>query len=346
MLVARRDRLRHALIAFAAVVRRRHAVLAHRSRAGGPVRRRCRRPRRKARRPVGDRDVSLADGGRLQHRALARPRGRARARARRPRQRHATRHARWRSVRVGVPVAAFLAARVGGSASPESRHLIFVLPFFAILVGAGILRSTRRFPAAAVDPHRRPRRPRDQLGLASHAHSSSNGSRTSARRRERRPSASSPTTSRRDDLLFGYEPLYLGAWERNPSFPDVVAPARRRGARPAHARSAAEAARPRRLDPRCERAEQPPAPARDREPRSRPCRGLRDAGLRAVPRHPHPRAGANGGRLPRCGCDARCSSAARSGSATPTSTCRRSSVPTACCRGYGPSLRLRSDTSR
>ena len=36
------------------------------------------------------------------------------------------------------------------STSPESRHLIFVLPFFAILVAAGILRSTRRFPAAAV----------------------------------------------------------------------------------------------------------------------------------------------------------------------------------------------------
>ena len=31
-------------------------------------------------------------------------------------------------------------------------------------------------------------------------------------------------TSRRDDLLFGYEPLYLGAWERNPSFPSVIVP--------------------------------------------------------------------------------------------------------------------------
>ena len=51
---------------------------------------------------------------------------------------------------VGVPVAAFLAARLGGSTSPESRHLIFVLPFFAILVAAGILRSTRRAPAAGV----------------------------------------------------------------------------------------------------------------------------------------------------------------------------------------------------
>ena len=31
-------------------------------------------------------------------------------------------------------------------------------------------------------------------------------------------------TSRPDDILFGYEPLYLGAWERNRSFPDVVLP--------------------------------------------------------------------------------------------------------------------------
>ena len=31
-------------------------------------------------------------------------------------------------------------------------------------------------------------------------------------------------TSRPDDLLFGYEPLYLGAWERNGDFPSVVVP--------------------------------------------------------------------------------------------------------------------------
>jgi len=31
-------------------------------------------------------------------------------------------------------------------------------------------------------------------------------------------------TSRPDDILFGYEPLYLGAWERNPDFPLTVLP--------------------------------------------------------------------------------------------------------------------------
>jgi len=39
-----------------------------------------------------------------------------------------------------VPTVAFLLARSGGSVSLESRHLIFTLPFFAMLVAAGILR--------------------------------------------------------------------------------------------------------------------------------------------------------------------------------------------------------------
>jgi len=124
---------------------------------------------------------------------------------------------------VGVPVAAFLAARLGGSTSPESRHLIFVLPFFAILVGAGIVRSTRRYPAAAVVLtavlvilevswawHRTPQ-------LFEWEPNKRQATRAQAEH-------FLAVTSRSDDLLFGYEPLYLGAWERNPSFPDVVLP--------------------------------------------------------------------------------------------------------------------------
>ncbi len=124
---------------------------------------------------------------------------------------------------VGVPVVAFLAARLGGSASPESRHLIFVLPFFAIMVAAGLVRTTRRHPPAALaltavlvvlevgwawqrtpplfewEPNKRQAtRARAEAFLAA--------------------------TSRPDDVLFGYEPLYLGAWERNHDFPDTVLP--------------------------------------------------------------------------------------------------------------------------
>ncbi len=124
---------------------------------------------------------------------------------------------------VGVPVAAFLAARLGGSTSPESRHLIFVLPFFAILVGAGIVRSTQRLPAAALVLtavlvvlevswawHRTP-------PLFEWEPNKRQATRAQAER-------FLAATSRHDDLLFGYEPLYLGAWERNRSFPDVVVP--------------------------------------------------------------------------------------------------------------------------
>ena len=62
-------------------------------------------------------------------------------------------------------------------------------------------------------------------------------------------------SSRPDDVLFGYEPLYLGAWERSRGpFPDH----RPAGGRPARAPRdrGRRAARTRRLGPRRERAEQ------------------------------------------------------------------------------------------
>jgi len=124
---------------------------------------------------------------------------------------------------IGVPFAALLAARLGGSASPEARHLIFVLPFFSILVGAGILRSSRRQPAAAVALtvvlvalevgwawNRTP-----QLFTWEP------GRRQAARAQAERFLA---TTGRPGDLLFGYAPLFLGAWEMNRTFSDNVIP--------------------------------------------------------------------------------------------------------------------------
>ena len=121
---------------------------------------------------------------------------------------------------VGVPVAAFLAARLGGSTSPESRHLIRAA-FFAILVGAGMLRATRRLPAAAFVLtvvlvilevswawHRTP-----QLFVGPNkASRPAPRPRTSWRRRAGRTISCSGTNT------------VLGAWERNKSFPDVVLP--------------------------------------------------------------------------------------------------------------------------
>ena len=124
---------------------------------------------------------------------------------------------------IGVPVAAFLAARLGGSTSPESRHLIFVLPFFSIIVASGILTATRRRPTVAVLVtlvlvvlevswawHRTPQ-------LFNWEPNKRQATRAQAEQ-------FLADTSRPDDILFGYEPLYLGAWERNRAFPDVVLP--------------------------------------------------------------------------------------------------------------------------
>ena len=116
-----------------------------------------------------------------------------------------------------------LAARVGGSASPESRHLIFVLPFFSVLVAAGILRGTRQWPVVAVAItvtlvvleiswawHRTPQ-------LFEWEPNKRQATRAQAEQYL-------AETSRPDDILFGYEPLFLGAWERNRAFPVVVLP--------------------------------------------------------------------------------------------------------------------------
>ena len=54
---------------------------------------------------------------------------------------------------IGTPTLAFLVARLGASTAPETRHLIFALPFFAMLVagGARLARAQRprRAPSAA-----------------------------------------------------------------------------------------------------------------------------------------------------------------------------------------------------
>ena len=124
---------------------------------------------------------------------------------------------------VGVTVAAFVLARLGGSASPESRHLIFLAPLFAIAVGTSLVHVGRRRPAVAAA----------LLAALVVADVSWAWHRTSSlfdwepdARQAARAEAESwlAATSRPDDVLFGYEPLYLGAWERNRSFPTTVVP--------------------------------------------------------------------------------------------------------------------------
>jgi hypothetical protein len=122
-----------------------------------------------------------------------------------------------------APVVAFLAAHLGRTASPQTRHLIFLLPFFAMAVAAGILRIGRRVPLVAAiaviallaaeaswTKHRTP------TLVTGEPHA-----RVAARHEA---SAWLASTSRPDDVLFAYEPIFLGAWERNSHFPRTVIP--------------------------------------------------------------------------------------------------------------------------
>jgi hypothetical protein len=120
---------------------------------------------------------------------------------------------------VGVPALAFVAARLGSATSPETRHLIFALPFVALALAAGLLRLGRPMPVA--------------LAALVVAQLAWTWERTpqlfewepDARQAARaEASAYLAATSRPDDVLFGYEPLYLGAWERNRDFPLTVLP--------------------------------------------------------------------------------------------------------------------------
>ena len=124
---------------------------------------------------------------------------------------------------VGFSLAAFTLAKLGGSASPESRHLIFLAPFLAIAVAVTLVRIGRRTPTIAVAL---------TIGLvlleiawAWHRTSPLFEWEPDARQAARAEAETwLAATSRPDDVLFGYEPLYLGAWERNRSFPDTVVP--------------------------------------------------------------------------------------------------------------------------
>jgi hypothetical protein len=124
---------------------------------------------------------------------------------------------------VGVTVAAFALARLGGSASPESRHLIFLAPLLAIAVATSLVRVGRRFPVLAVALT--VVLVTVEVAWAWHRTSALFEWEPDARQAARADAeAWLAATTRPDDVLFGYEPLYLGAWERNRSFPMTVVP--------------------------------------------------------------------------------------------------------------------------
>jgi hypothetical protein len=125
---------------------------------------------------------------------------------------------------LGATLVAFLVAKLGSSAAPESRHLIFLLPLFAIAVATTITLVGRRSPALAVIATAA--LVVTQVAWAWHRSAPLFDWEPDARQAARADAeAWLAHTSRPDDVLFGYEPLYLGAWERNrASFPTTVVP--------------------------------------------------------------------------------------------------------------------------
>ena len=123
-----------------------------------------------------------------------------------------------------VPTAAFVLARFGQSTSPESRHLIFVLPFFALLVALGLIDLSRKRTPVLVAA----------LVLLMSAEVAWGWDKTAplyegepGTRVEAREAASAwlARTAQPDDVLFGYDPLYLGGWQQaRAGFPETVIP--------------------------------------------------------------------------------------------------------------------------
>jgi hypothetical protein len=118
-----------------------------------------------------------------------------------------------------TPTLFFLVGRFGGNSAPESRHLIFVVPFLSLAAASGIIALTGAAPhggwlaavvVAALLPF--------EVAWAWHKTPALFDGENPVRVDARRAAAGwLAATSRPDDVLFAYEPLYLAAWERNRS---------------------------------------------------------------------------------------------------------------------------------
>jgi hypothetical protein len=117
-----------------------------------------------------------------------------------------------------VPLVALVVARSSGS--PETRHLIFLLPFVALAVAGGIARLGRTWGAAALAAL-----VVAQLGWAWEKTPELFNWEPGIRQEARAEAAAYlAATTQPDDVLLGYDPLFIQAWERNSAFPAVVLP--------------------------------------------------------------------------------------------------------------------------
>jgi hypothetical protein len=126
-----------------------------------------------------------------------------------------------------VPAVAFTLTTLNSSTSPEARHLIFVLPFFSILLALPLVELARSRPPVTsalalvavvvllVGEVRWAHERTPQLFDGAPA--------TQVHAREA-AGAWLAATRRADDLLLGYEPVFLQAWESNRGFSSNVIP--------------------------------------------------------------------------------------------------------------------------
>jgi hypothetical protein len=128
---------------------------------------------------------------------------------------------------VAAPTLGFLVARLGSNTAPETRHLIFALPFFATLVATALVHLART----------RGRAGRSAVALTTvlalaggvvwtwdktpQLFTGEPDNRAAGRAAA---SAWLAETGRADDVLLGYEPAFLEAWERNGDFSRLVLP--------------------------------------------------------------------------------------------------------------------------
>jgi len=117
-----------------------------------------------------------------------------------------------------VPLLVLVVARSSGS--PETRHLIFLLPFVAVAVGAGLARLGRVWAPLALAAL-----VAAQIAWAWDRTPELFEWEPDVRQEARAEVAGylAATTGPRDVLL-GYDPLYLQAWEQRPDFPLTVLP--------------------------------------------------------------------------------------------------------------------------
>lgn len=125
-----------------------------------------------------------------------------------------------------VPALAFMLATLRSTTSPEARHLIFALPFYSVLLALPLVTLARAgvayaAVAAAIGVL-------VVVGEVRWAHAKTpellDGDPAGEAHARDEAAAWLASTSRPDDVLLGYEPVFLRAWERNRAFSDHVLP--------------------------------------------------------------------------------------------------------------------------